>query len=113
MSTRANIIIRDAENHRLSVYHHYDGYLKGVGRKLEHILQSIPKDENNALPEAFRTLQGLAEYLHSQDDLFKPGVEVADPDYRYEIDLSTRKVEWFHVNSCTGDVLDQGFLCEF
>lgn len=113
MSTRANIILRDAEGHRLSVYHHYDGYLKGVGRKLESILHSIPKDENNAVPSEFQTLQGLAIYLHSQDDLFEPNIEVGDPEYIYEIDLTTRKVLWFHVNCSTGDILDHGFLCEF
>lgn len=134
MSTRANIILRDAEGNRLCVYHHYDGYLKGVGRKLERILHSIPSTtvpdsvgepadstpsgSSTPVPRASvsgipNTLKGLADYLHSQDDLFKPGLEVADPEYIYEINLSTRKVEWFHVNCCSGDVLDQGFLCEY
>lgn len=113
MSTRANIKLHDAKGNRLCVYHHYDGYLKGVGRKLERILHSIPKDENNSLPPHLQTIQGLADYLHSQDDLFEPGFEVGDPEYIYEINLSTHKVHWFHVNCCTGDILDQGFLCEF
>lgn len=121
MSTRANIILRDAEGNRLCVYHHYDGYLKGVGRKLERILHSIPSvtiSQNATVPEVSpsgipNTLQGLADYLHSQDELFEPGYEVADPDYIYEINLSTRQVHWFHVNCCTGDILDQGFLCEY
>lgn len=115
MSTRANIILRDAEGNRLCVYHHYDGYLKGVGRKLERILHSIP---SVTVPEASpsgipNTLHALADYLHSQDDLFESGFEVADPDYLYEINHSTHQVHWFHVNCCSGDILDQGFLCEY
>lgn len=140
MSTRANIILRDAEGNRLCVYHHYDGYLHGVGRKLECILHSIPSatvpdsvdepacpeqsrrkstpSDSSApvvtpLPTNLQTLQGLADYLHSQDDLFEPNIEIGDPEYIYEINLTTRQVEWFHVNCCTGDILDQGFLCEY
>lgn len=127
MSTRANIILRDAEGNRLCVYHHYDGYLRGVGRKLERILHSIPSVTvpevspsgiQAPVPEASpsgipNTLKGLADYLHSQDELFEPGFEVADPDYIYEINLSTRQVHWSHVNCCTGDILDQGSLCEY
>lgn len=134
MSTRANIILRDAEGNRLCVYHHYDGYLHGVGRKLERILHSIPSatvpdpvgEQAESTPSHLRasvskasalgipnTLQGLADYLHAQDELFEPNIEVGDPEYIYEINLSTRKVEWFHVNCCSGDILDQGFLCEY
>lgn len=139
MSTRANIILRDAEGNRLCVYHHYDGYLKGVGRKLERILHSIPSvtvpevspsgfqpPVPEASPSGFQapvpeaspsgipnTLHALADYLRSQDDHFEPGFEVADPDYLYEINVSTRQVHWFHVNCCTGDILDQGFLCVY
>ena len=42
MSTRANILLISPDNEVTQIYHHFDGYLSGVGEELRlHLLYSI------------------------------------------------------------------------
>jgi len=107
MSTRANIYIRNnyEDRDKEVLYHHYDGYPKGVGRDLIRILAALPRECNESL-----TKQSLAKYICDSDSLFEittPAV-AGDAEYIYEIDLSRRRVEWTRL--FTGE---QDWLCDF
>lgn len=107
MSTRANIYIRNdyEDRDKVILYHHCDGYPKGVGRDLIRILRDLKGEDKETL-----TKQSLAEYICEKDPYFRittPFV-AGDAEYNYEINLSRRRVDWEHLY--TGE---EEWLCDF
>jgi len=85
MSTRANILITDAQGNESILYHHHDGYPEGVGRELQRILRHIT-DEIEA-PES------LVSFITLQDPNYEPTEGIhGDIDYLYTINTSTHEL---------------------
>lgn len=108
MSTRANIFIRDNyhDHDKEVLYHHCDGYPKGVGRDLENILKKFGKE----YPDALLTKILVAEYICQSNSDFRITTPymAGDAEYIYEIDLEKRRVEWIHLATRMEE-----FLCFF
>lgn len=116
MSTRANIYIRKSycDRGKEILYHHYDGYPKGVGRDLTRILDRLPKDsEDKVLPE-YLDKKRLAEFICEQDSDFKitTPYSAGDAEFEYEINIEKRRVDWYatSVSSRSGE---EEWLCDF
>ena len=107
MSTRANIIIQDRQNDEKKeyLYHHWDGYVEGVGRTLAGILNTTPKQQLHVMDKV-----ELARWINKQDDSFEitTPTMAPDADYVYTIDLPNKRVEWYDQIGKEG-----GWLCDF
>ena len=82
MSTRCNIIVK-AKGKKITLYHHWDGYLEGVGQDLvnklkdafiddyfcswTHIVNKLVKDKEDTGYEITSGLHGDIEYLYTID----------------------------------------------
>lgn len=116
MSTRANIYIREfcGDKEKEILYHHCDGYPKGVGRDLTRILDRLPKDsEGKVLPE-YLNKKRLAEFICEQDSYFRittPYI-AGDAEFEYEINLEKRRVDWY-ATSVSSREGEQDWLCDF
>ena len=95
MSTRCDIIIKDDKTKtvykELKLYHHHDGYPEGVGKFL---IEEITPELNHP----YITGIDIANFLikHPKDDEFELTVgEHCDIEYRYIIDLTSRKIKCY------------------
>lgn len=85
MSTRANILITNAQGNESTLYHHHDGYPEGVGRELQRILRHITDEIEN--PDS------MAAFITLQDPTYEPTEGIhGDIDYLYTINTSTHEL---------------------
>ena len=86
MSTRAHIIVKDA-NEKHYLYHHSDGYPKGVGAKLRNIFKNL-NDE-----EIFYTADDFCKWISGCDNEYEYedyGLH-GDEEYVYVVDFANNK----------------------
>jgi len=90
MSTRANVIIKKAGEDEVILYHHHDGYPKGVGQELVRFL--------SYLPQYLLSTEALSAYIHAQDEAYEEHErEASDAEYRYVIDLDKMTLTCEHL----------------
>lgn len=82
MSTRCNIVVDDG-NELLYLYHHHDGYPKGVGAELTEYLKS-----NN--PQTAEELFNGLVFLYGDEYEETYGIH-GDIEYLYKIDIADKK----------------------
>ena len=106
MSTRANVIIRDAHD-QLIFYRHSDGYPEGVAPSLAKFLARIQTGrlrDNVSQSAGWLILIGAEEYGHRSAGMewkvgaYEPTTSIhGDIEYLYEIDLTTKLARgWEH-----------------
>ena len=109
MSTRCNVIIKNATE-RVQMYHHHDGYPDGVGQDLEEYFKELEKEEVAHTPAA------IADYLCADErqDEYEREAETThlhgDIEYLYVIDLdddtiNCRKVWLWDIEASDDDVI--------
>lgn len=87
MSTRANIIIKDAAGEECILYHHCDGYPEGVGIELQRFVRHVTDDNNSA--------ESLARFIMQQDAQYEPTEGIhGDIEYLYTINTSTHELHY-------------------
>lgn len=116
MSTRANVYIRESYSDREKeiLYHHCDGYPKGVGRDLTRILSRLPKDSEGKVQQEYLNKKRLAEFICEQDSDFKitTPCSAGDAEFEYEINIEKRRVDWY-ATSVSSREGEQDWLCDF
>lgn len=82
MSTRANIIIsEEGTNESKCIYHHCDGYPKGVGDEVINFIRDYISSE----PEDVG-MESLNKYIIFEDSTYQPARDLAgDAEYVYSI----------------------------
>lgn len=91
MSTRAHVIVLDTkQNKRNYVYHHSDGYLKGVGEELKDFIKNHYSPEESTAEEFCKQL----ENWDSSYEYENYGIH-GDEEYLYyiEIDFETATIK--------------------
>lgn len=98
MATRSNIIIEDDLGNKKILYHHFDGYPKGVGAELQMYLRHLTDDID--APEK------LADFICLQSKEYIPINSInTDIDYLYTIDTSTQTLHCKEIISGANELL--------
>lgn len=98
MATRSNIIIEDDLGNKKILYHHYDGYPKGVGAELQMYLRHLTDDIDD--PE------NLSDFICLQSKEYIPRNSInTDIDYLYTINTSTQTLHCKEIISGANELL--------
>lgn len=98
MATRSNIIIEDDLGNKKILYHHFDGYPKGVGAELQMYLSHLTDDIDD--PE------NLSDFICLQSKEYVPRNYTNDDiDYLYTINTSARTLNCKEIISGANELL--------
>lgn len=98
MATRANVIIKKTGEETVILYHHYDGYPKGVGQDLVRYL--------SYLPQYLLGTRALGAYIHAHDSAYEEHErEAGDAEYRYVVDLEKMTLTCEHLYDGSVDTM--------
>ncbi len=103
MSTRANIIIKDADEETLYFYRHSDGYPEGVAKTLNEFMRLLNEGRirnNTGQAAGWLIVLGYEEYAegrrlydhnHWKVGAYEPTTNIhSDIEFLYEIDLGAK-----------------------
>lgn len=109
MSTRATILFKRDGESLVKLYHHWDGYISGLGHHIaEWLCQKrigngigLDCDENFANGVGCLVAQFIRDFKDGVGNLYVESLDVSNEDYNYVIDISTDYDETRNCNDVT------------